>query len=55
MILLIYNVYGTDDIKLLDKLDSFANRLIIFDDMGENIRLPATDSLYSKVDITILI
>ena len=43
-----YNVYGVDDLKLLDNLDSFANSLIIFDDMGENIRLPAIDSLYSK-------
>ena len=43
-----YNVYGIDDLKLLDNLDSFANSLIIFDDMRENIRLPAIDSLYSK-------
>ena len=43
-----YNVYGIDDLKLLDNLDSFANSLIIFDDMEENIRLPAIDSLYSK-------
>ena len=43
-----YNVYGIDDLKLLDNLDSFDNSLIIFDDMGENIRLPAIDSLYSK-------
>ena len=43
-----YNVYGIDDLKLLDNLDSFANGHIIFDDMGENIRLPAIDSLYSK-------
>ena len=43
-----YNVYGIDDLKLLDNLDSFANSLIIFDDMGENIRLPAIDALYSK-------
>ena len=43
-----YNVYGIDYLKLLDNLDSFANSLIIFDDMGENIRLPAIDSLYSK-------
>ena len=43
-----YNVYGVDDLKILDNLDSFANSLIIFDDMGENIRLPAIDSLYSK-------
>ena len=43
-----YNVYGLDDLKLLDILDSFANSLIIFDDMGENIRLPAIDVLYSK-------
>ena len=46
-----YNVYGIDDLKLLDNLDSFANSLIIFEDMGENIRLPAIVlpvSLYSK-------
>ena len=43
-----YNVYGVDGLTLLDNLDSFANSLIIFDDMGENIRLPAIDSLYSK-------
>ena len=43
-----YNVYCIDDLKLLDNLDSFANSLIIFDDMGDNIRLPAIDSLYSK-------
>ena len=43
-----YNVYGVDDLKLLDNLGSFANSLIIFDDMGENIRLPTIDSLYSK-------
>ena len=43
-----YNVYGTDDLKLLENLDNFANSLIIFDDMGENIRLPAIDSIYSK-------
>ena len=43
-----YNVYGIDDLKLLDNLDSFANILIIFDDMGENIRLPDIDSLYFK-------
>ena len=43
-----YNVYGVDDLKLLENLDSFANNPIIFDDMGENIRLPAIDSLYSK-------
>ena len=43
-----YNVYGVDDFNLLDNLDSFANSLIIFDDMGENIRLPAIDSLHSK-------
>ena len=40
-----YNVYGIDDLKLLDNLDSFANSPIIFDDTGENIRLPAIDSL----------
>ena len=43
-----YNVYGIDDLKLLDNLDGFANSLIIFVDMGENIRLLAIDSLYSK-------
>ena len=43
-----YNVYGIDDLKLLDNLNSFANSLIIFDDMGENISLPVIDSLYSK-------
>ena len=43
-----YNIYGIDDLKLLDNLNSFANSLNIFDDMGENIRLPAIDSLYSK-------
>ena len=43
-----YIVYGIDDLKLIDNLDSFANSLIVFDDMGENIRLPAIDSLYSK-------
>ena len=43
-----YNVNGIDDLKLLDNLDSFANSLIIFDDVGENIRLPAIDLLYSK-------
>ena len=43
-----YNVYGIDDLKLLDNLDSFGNSLIIFDDMGENNRLPAIDSLNSK-------
>ena len=42
------NVYGIDDLKLLDNLDSFANSLIIIDDKAENIRLPAIDSLYSK-------
>ena len=40
-----YNVYVIDDLKLLDNLDSFANSLIIFDDMGKNL---AIDSLYSK-------
>ena len=44
----VYNVYGIDDLKLLDNIDNFANSLITFDDMGENIRLPAIDSLYSK-------
>ena len=44
----VYNVYGIDDLKLLDNLDSLVNSLIIFDDMGENIRLPAIDSFYSK-------
>ena len=43
-----YNVYGIGDLKLLDNIDNFANSLIIFDDMGENIRLPAIDSLYSE-------
>ena len=43
-----YNVYGIDDLKIIDNLDSFANSLIIIDDMGKNIRLPAIDSLYSK-------
>ena len=44
-----YNdVYGIDNLNLLDNLDSFANSPIVFDDMGENIRLPAIDSLYSK-------
>ena len=43
-----YFVYDIDDLKLLDNLDNFTNSLIIFDDMGENIRLPAIDSLYSK-------
>ena len=43
-----YKVYGVDDLKLLDNLDSFANSLIIFDDMGENITLPGIDSLYFK-------
>ena len=38
-----YIVYGVDDLKLLDNLDSFANSLIIFVDNGENIRLPAID------------
>ena len=43
-----YNVYCIDDLKVLDNLYSFANSLIIFDDMGETIRLPAIESLYSK-------
>ena len=43
-----YNIYGIDDLNLLDNLDSFPNSLIIFDDVGENIRLPAIDSLCSK-------
>ena len=43
-----YNVYGIDDLKLLDNLDSFDNKFIIIDDMGGNIRLPAIDLLYSK-------
>ena len=43
-----YNVYGIDDLKLLVNIDNFANSLIIFDDMVENIRLPAIDSLYSE-------
>ena len=43
-----YNVYGVDELKLLENLDSFANNLITLDEMGENIRLPAIDSLYSK-------
>ena len=42
-----YSVYVIDDLKLLDKLDDFAISHIIFDDIGENIRLPAIDSLYS--------
>ena len=43
-----YNVYGIDDLKLFEKIESFANSLIIIDDLGENIRLQAIDSLYSK-------
>ena len=43
-----YNAYGIDDLKLLDNIDNFANSLIIFDDIGENIRLPDMDSLHSK-------
>ena len=43
-----YDVYGIEDLISLDNLDNFANSLIIFDDMGENIRLPAIDALYSK-------
>ena len=44
-----YNdVYGIGDLNLLDNLDSFANSLIVFDDIGAKIRLPAIDSLYSK-------
>ena len=43
-----YNVYSVDDLKLLDNLDSFANSIMLFDDMGEDIRLLAIDSFYSK-------
>ena len=30
----VYNVYGIDDLELLDNLNSFANSLNIFNDMG---------------------
>ena len=43
-----YGIFGIDDFKLLDNLDSVANSPNIFDDMGENIRFPAIPSLYSK-------
>ena len=48
-----YNVYGIDDLELLDNLDSFANSLIIFDDMGENIRLPAIVCLLASCLVSI--
>ena len=42
------NIHGVDELKLLDNINNFANSLIIFDDIGENIRLPAIDSFCSK-------
>ena len=48
-------LYGSNDLGLLDDINNFANSLIIFDDMGDNIKLPVIDSLYSKEDIIILI
>ena len=41
------NAYGSNDLDLLDNTSNLANSLIIFDDMGENIRLPILDSLNS--------
>ena len=43
-----YNIYGINDLKLLDNIDNFDEILITFDDIGENKRLRAIDSLYSK-------
>ena len=40
-----YNKYCVDDLKLLDNISIFANSHIIFDYMGEKIRLPVIDSL----------
>ena len=41
-------VYGDNDLKLLNNLENFANSLIIFDDMRDNIRIPVIDTLYSR-------
>ena len=41
---IVYCIYNLD---LLDEISNFANSLIIFDEMGSNIRLPVLHSLYS--------
>ena len=42
------NLYGINCLYLLDAINKIPNSLIIFDDMGENIRLLNTDSLCSR-------
>ena len=51
-----YNTFSVDKLYLLNHPEDFANSLVIFDDMAENIRLPSVDELYSsgrhnKIDI----
>ena len=39
-----HKVYNCNDLHLLNKLENFANSLIILDVMADNIRLPAVDT-----------
>ena len=43
-----YNTFSVNELDLLKNPEDFANSLVIFDDMGDNIRLPAVDMLYSS-------
>ena len=43
-----YSTFSVSELHLLNHPDDSANSLVIIDDMGENIRLPSVNELYSS-------
>ena len=43
-----YKTFKINELDLLKNLEDFANSLVIFDDMRDNIRIPVVDSFYSS-------
>ena len=43
-----YNTFKVKELDLLKNVEDFANSLVIFDDMGDNIRMPVVDIFFSS-------
>ena len=44
----VYNTFSVNELDLLKNVEDFASSLVIFDDMGDNIRMPVVDNFYSS-------
>ena len=43
-----YKTFSVIELDLFKNPEDFANSLVIFDDMGDNIRMPVVDKFYSS-------